>query len=237
MLNTLKKIAIFIFDLIDKFVHQRNILKCIKKEKLIINTFIDIGAHKGKYTDLFTNNFNIKNVYMFEPQLTLFKYIKKKYKSLKIIDIFNYGISNKNEKKIFNINKHDLTSSIKKLNPKNSYLNYKSKLFSTNLKGMIERKTIIKTIKLKSFFLRKNIKKVDLIKIDTEGHELEVLLWLEKKIILVKAFLIEFHDNQTYLNYDNKKIEKILKKNNFKLRKRVKFPFTTWEDRLYVRKN
>ena len=62
MLNTLKKIAIFIFDLIDKFVHQRNILKCIKKEKLIINTFIDIGAHKGKYTDLFTNNFNIKNV-------------------------------------------------------------------------------------------------------------------------------------------------------------------------------
>ena len=144
MLNTLKKIAIFIFDLIDKFVHQRNILKCIKKEKLIINTFIDIGAHKGKYTDLFTNNFNIKNVYMFEPQLTLFKYIKKKYKSLKIIDIFNYGISNKNEKKIFNINKHDLTSSIKKLNPKNSYLNYKSKLFSTNLKGMIERKTIIK---------------------------------------------------------------------------------------------
>ncbi len=237
MLNTLKKIAIFIFDLIDKFVHQRNILKCIKKEKLIINTFIDIGAHKGKYTDLFTNNFNIKNVYMFEPQLTLFKYIKKKYKSLKIIDIFNYGISNKNEKKIFNINKHDLTSSIKKLNPKNSYLNYKSKLFSTNLKGMIERKTIIKTIKLKSFFLRKNIKKVDLIKIDTEGHELEVLLGLEKKIILVKAFLIEFHDNQTYLNYDNKKIEKILKKNNFKLRKRVKFPFTTWEDRLYVRKN
>ena len=237
MLNTLKKIAIFIFDLIDKFIHQRNILKCIKKEKLIINTFIDIGAHKGKYTDLFTNNFNIKNVYMFEPQLTLFKYIKKKYKSLKIIDIFNYGISNKNEKKIFNINKHDLTSSIKKLNPKNSYLNYKSKLFSTNLKGMIERKTIIKTIKLKSFFLRKNIKKVDLIKIDTEGHELEVLLGLEKKIILVKAFLIEFHDNQTYLNYDNKKIEKILKKNNFKLRKRVKFPFTTWEDRLYVRKN
>ena len=206
MLNTLKKIAIFIFDLIDKFVHQRNILKCIKKEKLIINTFIDIGAHKGKYTDLFTNNFNIKNVYMFEPQLTLFKYIKKKYKSLKIINIFNYGISNKNEKKIFNINKHDLTSSIKKLNPKNSYLNYKSKLFSTNLKGMIERKTIIKTIKLKSFFLRKNIKKVDLIKIDTEGHELEVLLGLEKKIILVKAFLIEFHDNQTYLNYDNKKI-------------------------------
>jgi FkbM family methyltransferase len=237
MLNYLKKIAIFVFDLIDKFIHQRNILKSIKKEKLMINTFIDIGAHKGKYTDLFIHNYNIKNVYMFEPQLTMFKHIKKKYKNVKIINIFNCGISNKNEKKIFNINKHDLTSSIKKLNPKNTYLNLKSKLFSTNLKGMVERKTIIKTIKLKDFFLRKNIKNVDLIKVDTEGHELEVLLGLKKKIILVKAFLIEFHDNQTYLNYDNKKIEKILKKNNFKLKKRVKFPFTTWEDRLYIRKD
>ena len=56
MLNALKNIAIFVFDLIDKFIHQKNILKCIKKEKLIIKTFIDIGAHKGKYTDLLINN-------------------------------------------------------------------------------------------------------------------------------------------------------------------------------------
>lgn len=237
MLNFLKKIAIFAFDLIDKFIHQRNILKNIKKEKLIINTFIDIGAHKGKYTDLFIHNFNIKNVYMFEPQVKMFKYIKKKYNNTKIINTFNYGISNKNEKKIFYINKHDLTSSVKKLNPKNTYLNLKSKLFSTDLTGMVERKMIIKTIKLKDFFLKKNIKNVDLIKVDTEGHELEVLLGLQKEILLVKAFLIEFHDNQTYLNYDNRKIEKILKKNNFELKKRIKFPFTTWEDRLYIRKD
>ena len=237
MLNILKKIAIFIFDIIDKFIHQRNILRSIKKEKLIINTFIDIGAHKGTYTDLFIDNYDIKKIYMFEPQLSIFKYIKKKYKNVKIIQIFNYGISNRNEKKIFYINKHDLTSSIKKLNPKNTYLNLKSKLFSTNLKGMVERKTIIQTIKLKNFFLKSNIKKVDLIKVDTEGHELEVLLGLENKIVLVKAFLIEFHSNHTYLNYDNKKIEKILKKNNFKLKKRIISPFTTWEDRLYIRKD
>ena len=99
MLNILKKIAIFIFDIIDKFIHQRNILRSIKKEKLIINTFIDIGAHKGTYTDLFIDNYDIKKIYMFEPQLSIFKYIKKKYKNVKIIKIFNYGISNRNEKK------------------------------------------------------------------------------------------------------------------------------------------
>ena len=59
MMNYIKKIAIYLFDLIDKYIHQKNILKSIKKEKLIINTFIDIGAHKGKYTDLFINNYKI----------------------------------------------------------------------------------------------------------------------------------------------------------------------------------
>ena len=125
---------------------------------------------------------------MFEPQLIMFKYIKKKYRNRKSINIYNYGISNKNEKRILFINKHDLTSSIKKLNPQNEYLNLKSKLFSTNLQGMIEKKSIIRTINLKNFFIKKNIKHIDLIKIDTEGHELEVLLGLEKKIKNVKAF-------------------------------------------------
>ncbi len=237
MMNYFKKIAILIFDLIDKYIHQKNILKSIKNENLKIKTFMDIGAHKGKYTDLFINNYKIRNVYMFEPQLIMFKYIKKKYRNRKSINIYNYGISNKNEKRILFINKHDLTSSIKKLNPQNEYLNLKSKLFSTNLQGMIEKKTIIRTIKLKNFFIKKNIKHIDLIKIDTEGHELEVLLGLEKKIKNVKAFLVEFHDNKTYLNYNNKKIDKILSKNNFKLKKIIKFPFATWEDRLYLKKH
>ena len=85
MMNYIKKIAIYLFDLIDKYIHQKNILKNIKKEKLIINTFIDIGAHKGKYTDLFINNYKIRNIYMFEPQSIMFNYIKKKYRNNKII--------------------------------------------------------------------------------------------------------------------------------------------------------
>ena len=83
-------------------------------------------------------------------------------------------------------------------------------------------------------FLENNILNVDLIKIDTEGHEYEVLAGLEGKIKFIKAFLIEFHDDHTYLNYSSNKIENILLKNNFFLKKKIKFPFTTWEDRLYL---
>ena len=213
-------------------------MKSLKKEKLDIKIFIDIGAHKGKYTDLILNNFNLKNVYLFEPQQKLLKFLRSKYRNCKKkINISNYGISNKTETKSFYINVHDLTSSIKKLNPNNNYLNLKSKLFGTNLKGMIQKKIYIKTINLKSFLAKKRLKRVDLVKIDTEGHELEVLVGLGNRIQIVKAFLIEFHNNKTYLNYNNEKIEKLLEKNNFLLRKRIKFPFTTWEDRLYLNIN
>lgn len=90
---------------------------------------------------------------------------------------------------------------------------------------MIQEKLNIKTIKLKEFLLKKKIKRIDLIKIDTEGHELEVLIGLGNKIKIVKSFLIEFHDNNTYINYNNKKIEKLLKINNFLLKKKNKISF------------
>ncbi len=230
----LKKLAIFLFDLIDYFIHQKNIIKALKKEKLKIEIFFDIGAHKGKYTDLLFEEYNIKKAYLFEPQVKMYNFIKEKYKDNNFINVYNQGVSNKTENVLFYINKHNLTSSIKRLNPKNKYLNLKSKLFSTNLDGMIENNLNIKTIKLEEFFLENNILNIDLIKIDTEGHEYEVLAGLEGKIKFIKAFLIEFHDDETYLNYSSNKIENILLKNNFFLKKKIKFPFTTWEDRLYL---
>lgn len=230
----IKKLAIFIFDIIDKYIHQKNILKSLKKENISIKNFLDIGAHEGKYTDLIIKNYNIKKIYMFEPQPKFFKIIQNKYKKQNKVNILNCAISNKNEKKILYINKHNLTSSIKKLNSQNKYLNIKSKLFGTNLKGMIEKKILIKTVTLKNFFIKEKISNIDLIKIDTEGNEYEVLVGLGDKIKLIKSILIEFHDNKTYMGYNRKKIEQLLKKNKFILKKTIKFPFTTWEDRVYT---
>ena len=194
----LKNLAILIFDLIDHYIHQKNIIKALKKEKLKIEIFFDIGAHKGKYTDLILKEYNIKKAYLFEPQVKMFNFIKEKYKDKNFINVKSQGVSNKTESVSFYINKHNLTSSLKKLNPKNKYLNLKSKLFNTSLDGMIENNLDIKTIKLSEFFLENNILNVDLIKIDTEGHEYEVLAGLEGKIKFIKAFLIEFHDDHIF---------------------------------------
>ena len=131
LINFIKNSEIFFFDLVDKYIHQKNILDCLKKEKVHIETFCDVGSHKGKYTDLIINNYKVKKVILFEPQKSIFKYIKNKYKFNKKIKIFNYAASNVIGQKTFYINKHDLTSSLNKLNPKNKYLNIKSKIFKT----------------------------------------------------------------------------------------------------------
>lgn len=233
-MKTIKFFAIIFFDFIDIFFHQRRILKILKKN-LTIKTFIDVGCHKGTYTDLIINNFIVTKALLFEPQTNIFKFLKKKYKKKKNIKIFNKAISENNKKKKIYINKHDLTSSLVRLNEKKLYLKLKAKLFSSKKEKftLIKKVKEIKTIKLVGYLKKYNIKLLDLLKIDTEGHELEVLRGLSQDIKKVRYLLIEFHRDKIYFNYDPKKINKYLIKNGFVLKKRFLFPFTSWEDRLY----
>ena len=57
-MKILEKLAIIFFDYLDKLIHQPRILNVLKKELKNINIFVDVGAHKGTYTDLIINNFN-----------------------------------------------------------------------------------------------------------------------------------------------------------------------------------
>ena len=77
-MKIIRSLAIYVFELIDKFIHQKRILINLKKHTNSINTYIDVGSHKGTYTDLILNNFKVKKVFMFEPQKNIFKQIKKK---------------------------------------------------------------------------------------------------------------------------------------------------------------
>lgn len=230
----LKQIAIIFFDIIDKFFHQPKILNYIKKNFESLNSFIDIGSHKGTYTDLILKNFTVKKIYMFEPQKKIFRFIKNKYKKNSNIKIFNNAVSDKEKMQKIFINKHDLTSSLTKLDKKNSYLNLKARLFGGDIHDMISDTLMIKCVKLENLIKKYKISDIDILKIDTEGHELQVMKGFGKYIKNVKFILIEFHISNIYVNYDSKKIHSYLIKNNFNLKRKFKFPFTTWEDRIYL---
>ena len=233
-MKILEKLAIIFFDFLDKFFHQKRIVKTLKKEVSNLNNFIDVGAYKGTYTDLILDNYKPKKILMFEPQEEIFKYLKMKYNDNKDIFLFNKALSNKDKSAQFNFNKHNLTSSLSNLDPGNSYLKLKAKLFGTTSEGMIIDIKTIQTTTLFSILEKENIEIIDFLKIDTEGHELEVLQGMREKINKVKCILVEFHLDEIYINYNPEFLHQFLISNNFKLIEKFKFPFTTWEDRLYI---
>ena len=91
----------------------------------------------------------------------------------------------------------------------------------------------IKTEKLDFFTKKRKLNKIDLLKVDTEGHELNVVKSGLKTLKKTKYLLIEFRQNDLYLNYSSHALHKIVIKNKFKLVKKFKFPMFSMEDRLY----
>ena len=93
-MKLLEKIALWLFDLIDKYIHQRNIINFINERGIAIKNFIDVGAHKGKYTDLILNNFDTNKVFLIEPQKNIYNYLRYKYKYKSKVNVFNFAASN-----------------------------------------------------------------------------------------------------------------------------------------------
>ena len=232
-MKLLKNIAVIFFDIIDKIFHQKKILLYVKKNIPDLEIFFDIGSHNGSYTDLIKNNFKLIKIIMVEPQKKIFSFIKKKYHKNKNIIMYNFAISNKDSTKTLYINKHDLTTSLSKIDKKNSYLNFKARLFGGSINEMILSKVKMKTHRLDRIIKKNKLKKIDLLKIDTEGHELQVLKGTGSFLKKTKFILIEFHNSNIFLDYSADKIHNHLTNNNFKITKIFKFPFTTWEDRIY----
>ena len=228
----MEKTISFLIDVIDKYYHQKKIFKFLKD--FDIKIILDVGAHKGEFLQSIKKIINFEKIYSFEPQ-------KKIYKKLNLLSIenkifcLNLALSNDNAIKNLKINKKSSTSTFSEIN--NLSLWYKIKSFI--LRGSTETSFIdeekVNVIKLDDFCDDYKISNIDLLKIDTEGHEKQVLegalnLIKEKKI---KYILLEFHLSNMFINYSVNDLENFLDNCNFKLLKKYKFPFIPIEDRIY----
>ncbi len=234
MIRLLKNIALFFFDIVDQYYHQKKIASFLKKKDLEINIFFDVGAHMGLYTDLVNKIYPNCKSFLFEPQSTIFNKVNEKYSSNNNVQVFNKAISDTEKKQNLYLNMHDLTSTLSTFDEQSSYLNFKAKLYGTDIKNMSYGTELVQTITLDKFMSEHNVDKIDLIKIDTEGHEFNVLKGLKNQIENVENILIEFHHRDLFLDYDPNKIHQYLIDNGFKLEKTFKFPLC-WVDRLYTK--
>jgi FkbM family methyltransferase len=183
-------------------------------------TIIDVGANKGQTIDFFKKIFPKVKIYAFEPSKT-FEFLKKKYFKNKNIKLSSFAIDKKSSKKIFYYHtfKSNNTSGLSgfyKIN-KNSKDHIRINTSARNevLKNS-NHSYLVDCVSLDDFF-KKN-KRVDLLKIDTQGNELNVLKGSKKllknvKFIKLEIMLYDYYEK----NYFFSDIELFLKRFNFKI--------------------
>lgn len=192
----------------------RSVLKFINS----IDVFIDIGANVGSYSDLLLNYNKKTNMFLIEPNKKNFNFLKIKYKKKNNIKIFNVALGSNTKNKYF--------YSSKRGSGLDSFYNRKFQI-----DHRIKSKDGFQLIKFKKSYLAKsglfkdlyksitknnNKKVIDLVKIDTEGSELDILKGMGQNCIKnIKIIQFEFGSS----NIDSKKffIEFYIffKKNNF----------------------
>jgi FkbM family methyltransferase len=228
----MKYIFLILYNFIENFLHLKRIKFFLKQEVLMKKPIIfDVGSHEGKITSLLNDLYKNSKIYSFEPNRKLIEKIKKNFK--KNVVFFNYALGSKNKEEKISINTLDLTSSLSKINKNSIYFKFKKIILGSNKNNYIQK---VKMTTLDYFCAKKKIKKIDLIKIDVEGYEQNVLVGATKTMRNIKYIIIEIQKNSMYKDYSKKKIESILKKNNFYLVKKFNFPFMFFEDRIYKNK-
>ena len=227
-----------ILNIFDFFTQQKILQKFhqIFKDKNV-DTLFDVGSHKGEYISSMIKTFNINKIYGFEPNPNIFKILKRKI-NRKNIFLYNFGISNMIGKAKFNVNLESSSSSFNKLNEESKY--YKKKYLILNTFKLRKNSTEIEVdiTRLDKFINENKINKIDLIKIDTEGYELNILKSLGDKIKNIKVIHFEHHfDDMIIKNYNLTDIHNFLIKKNFVKIFKVKMKFRKSFEYIYMKKN
>ena len=236
----IQKIIIFILDLFD-FFHKRKILDFLKKENLKkINILFDVGAHKGETIKLFSKNFDINQIYiLLRLALLILRYLKNINK-LKIQGVIleNIALSSRNQTLYLKQVKESSSSTFSKLNFESRYFKKKKRILNFFSNNDYFTNIEIQTKTLKDYIFSKKIEEIDILKIDTEGHEMEILIGLKDYLQKVKIILFEHHfDDMIVKEYTFRDINSLLIKNNFKKVYKSKMPFRKSFEYIYVKKD
>jgi len=142
------------------------------------------------------------------------------------------------KKKIFQDLSDSNSSTFREINQNSSYFKRKNKILSFFFKkNFFINDVFVKQIKLTSFLEEKKIDHIDVLKIDTEGYELEVLKGLGDKIQIIDTIYFEHHyDNMIEKNYKFSDINELLKNNSFYQVFKIKMPLRKSFDYIYRKK-
>jgi len=205
MKRLIKKVfKTFGFDIVSSYQLYRNdplfqLKKIFKDDD--VNVIFDVGAATGEFCLKFNKMYNNSKIYAFEPQLDYYKH-NVKYNG-NICNSFQFALSDKIGEFDFFITKGKESSSL-----------LKSQKTNTSFDNQLEISESIKitTNTITNFCNEHKIERINIIKLDTQGTELQVLqgaenFLLNQKIdaIYTEALFMPFYENQpifhNYVDY------------------------------------
>lgn len=186
----------------EQFLLEKYLPSRIKNPNPIL---FDVGANVGEYSIALSQ---IKNstVFAFEPNVDSIKVLKEKIHN-KNIRAYNFGLSSRSGESNLYLNQNDSKSELATL--------YKEVIEDIHNQSSIQQVAKLQT--LDEFCVKNNISYIDFIKIDTEGHELEVLKGAMSTISAGKIEMIQFEFNEMNI------ISKVFLKDFYDLLKNYQF--------------
>lgn len=164
-----------------------------------VKIIFDVGANRGDTVKLYRSLFPSSKIYAFEPFIDSFNVLQERFKGDENIICINEALTNSIGEKILFVNESVDTNSL-----------FQSQTTGLNSDLAVKNKSTIqvRATTLESFCLQNGIIKIDILKMDVQGSELNILkggkqLLLNNLIELIYAetYFIQQYENQP-LFYD-----------------------------------
>ena len=210
------------------FPNKFNELICnFLKEKIYINNttklnIVDIGCYIGNFSLNLSSQLKYlkckKFFYLIDPNIAVKKYLKYLKFNFKF---FRLAIDNSNKKKFFYLNNFFAPSgsSLNKITVNDNLWNFSRKILTFNIFKNYS-KLLVQCQSLDNFVKKNKIKKIHILKFDTEGNELNILKGAKKTLKNTSIIYFEILSQKKSFRGKFKKINNILTKNNFLLCKK-----------------
>lgn len=178
---------------IDPWLAIRSLLEPAK-----VQTIIDVGAYVGDYTERFLFFFPQAKIYAFEPALSSFQKLERRFLGHPRVHTFPLALADYEGNAQFFLNADPVTNSLLPATDT-------ADMWANTSGAYAQRGSVIVPVTtLDSFCQKQNISTVDILKVDAQGADLMVLKGAERMlrsaniaIILVELTFVSLYETQS----------------------------------------